>query len=61
MEKTFFIATLFFSWFITISLAVFSYFAIQLGYTFIGICLIVIMIASIAMNTVFRKKWKRTF
>ncbi|MFK4997929.1 hypothetical protein ACI2OX_12335 [Bacillus sp. N9] len=42
-------------------MAVFSYFALQLGYTLIGICLIVITIASITMNTVFRKKWKRTF
>ncbi|MEK3886803.1 hypothetical protein [Bacillus sp. FSL K6-3431] len=61
MEKTYFIATLIFTWFISISLAVFTYFGFRLGYPLIGIVLALITIASAAMNILFKRKWKRTF
>ncbi|MBM7716621.1 hypothetical protein MHB50_09510 [Siminovitchia sp. FSL H7-0308] len=58
MEKTFFIATLTFNWFIAISLAVFSFFAFKLGYPLIGICLVLIFIGSCIVNVKFAKKWR---
>ncbi|VEF48256.1 Uncharacterised protein [Bacillus freudenreichii] len=60
MEKTFYIATQAFGWFISISLAVFSGFAFKLSYPFIGILLIIIFLASGVVNVLFRKKWKET-
>lgn len=60
MEKTFYIATQVFGWFISISLAVFSIFAFKLKYPFIGILLIVIFLASCVVNVLFKKKWKET-
>ncbi|MBS4203497.1 hypothetical protein [Lederbergia citrea] len=59
MEKTYYVATLIFGWFITVSLAVFMYFAFKLGYSLIGIVMTMIVIASAAMNTLFLKKWKK--
>ncbi|CAM4013305.1 hypothetical protein [Lederbergia lenta] len=61
MEKTYFIATLAFGWFITLGLGVFTYFGFRLGYPLIGIMFIAITIASAAMNILLIKKWKRTF
>lgn len=61
LEKTYFIATLIFGWFITLSLAVFNYFAFRLDYPVIGVILVLITIASAAMNILLFRKWKRTF
>lgn len=60
MDKTFYIATLAFGWFITVSLGVFSYFAFTLHYPLIGILLAGIFLGSCAVNVLFRKKWKET-
>jgi len=60
LEKTFYIATQAFGWFISISLAVFGVFAFKLKYPFIGILLILIFLASCVVNYLFRKKWKET-
>ncbi|MFD1705289.1 hypothetical protein ACFSCZ_00815 [Siminovitchia sediminis] len=60
MDKTFFIATQIFGWFIAISLAVFAFFAFRLHYPFIGILLILIFIGSCIVNIMFRKKWIET-
>ncbi|MBD8006435.1 hypothetical protein [Bacillus norwichensis] len=60
MEKTFYIATQAFGWFISISLAVFVVFAFKLKYPFIGTLLILIFLASCVVNFLFRKKWKET-
>lgn len=60
MEKTFYIATQAFGWFISISLAVFVVFAFKLKYPFIGALLILIFLASCVVNFLFRKKWKET-
>lgn len=60
MEKTFYVATQAFGWFISISLAVFSVFAFKLEYPIIGILLIIIFLGSCIVNFLFRRKWKET-
>ncbi|MBS4199075.1 hypothetical protein KHA93_05315 [Bacillus sp. FJAT-49732] len=59
MEKTYFIMTLVFGWFITVSLAVFTYYAFKLDYLMIGIIIALILLASISMNIVMFRKWRR--
>ena len=58
LEKTYFIATLIFGWFITLSLAVFTYFAFKLDYPIIGIGIIVITVASAVVNSLMYRKWR---
>ncbi|MCJ8006379.1 hypothetical protein ACFFF5_03385 [Lederbergia wuyishanensis] len=59
MEKTYFVMTLVFGWIITVSLAIFTYFAFKLEYSIIGIFIFLILLASISMNIIMIRKWRK--
>ncbi|MCR2820605.1 hypothetical protein [Lederbergia panacisoli] len=59
LEKTYFVVTLIFGSFISLSLAVFTYYAFKLGYSIIGVTIALIFLASAAMNIAMFRKWKK--
>ncbi|MBW8348989.1 hypothetical protein K0H71_05895 [Bacillus sp. IITD106] len=59
MERTYFVATLIFGMIISVSLAVFAYYAFKLGYSIIGVIMVFIFLASASMNIVLFRKWKK--
>lgn len=59
MEKTYFYATIFFGWLITLALIIFIVVAFKMSMIVIGCILILISLASLLMNIVFMKKGVR--
>ncbi|KRG12079.1 hypothetical protein [Lederbergia galactosidilytica] len=59
MEKTYYIATLVFAWFITVSLFVFSFFAFKLTYYFFGVLILLICIAATMVNILLFRNIKK--
>lgn len=59
MEKTYFYATIFFGWLITLALIIFMVVAFKMSMITIGCILILICLASLLMNIVFMKKGVR--
>ncbi|MBS4172640.1 hypothetical protein [Bacillus sp. FJAT-49736] len=57
MEKTYYVATLFFGFIITLAILCFAIVSFYLHYPWAGILFIIIFLAGISMNVVFAKKW----
>ncbi|KQL54481.1 hypothetical protein AN964_13890 [Heyndrickxia shackletonii] len=57
MEKTYYVATLFFGCIITLAILCFAIVCFYLHYLWIGIFFLLIFAAAISMNVVFARKW----
>ncbi|PKR83298.1 hypothetical protein CWO92_20070 [Heyndrickxia camelliae] len=57
MEKTYYFATLFFGFIITIAILCFAIVCFYIHYLWTGIIFLLIFIGAISMNIVFARKW----
>ncbi|MGE8203950.1 hypothetical protein ACQKP0_05240 [Heyndrickxia sp. NPDC080065] len=60
MEKSYYFATIFFGWIITLAIAGFTIVAFKMGYVVTGFLFLLITIASVFMNVLFIRKWFRS-